>query len=114
MIEGNDLLCFHCNEVLSIRVEFDSFRLNERGRMCAFEIAVQFTHLLNDLEERFCESGPAPNPAGAREMAIVRTKLQEAKFWAVRAMSMRPENQDYGSPPGPKNPPTDPGKGHAA
>lgn len=28
-----------------------------------------------------------------REMSIVRTKLQEASFFAKRAMAMKPENQ---------------------
>lgn len=33
------------------------------------------------------------NSDAGREMAIVRTKLEEASFFAKRAMAMNPENQ---------------------
>lgn len=44
-------------------------------------------HMLNDLEEHCGKDG-------GREMAVVRTKLQEAAFFAKRAIAMRPENQE--------------------
>lgn len=74
------------NEQL-IRPEFNVHLLNEEGKVKANIIAFVFTDTLNRLEdEDVCGSE-------GREMAIVRTKLQEAAFYAKRAMAVRPENQ---------------------
>jgi len=69
-----------------IRSEFDVHMLNPGGIEKAREIARGFTTLLNDLEEHCGNRSP-------REMALVRTHLQEAAFFAKRAMAMDPENQ---------------------
>jgi len=68
-----------------IRPEFDVHILNPEGIEKARDIASCFSILLNDLEEHCGKDG--------REMALVRTHLQEAAFFAKRAMAMRPENQ---------------------
>jgi hypothetical protein len=70
---------------MTIRSEFDVHMLNEAGISKAREIAEVYSHAL-DAIERLC--GP-----DGREMAIVRTKLQESAFFAKRAMAVRPENQ---------------------
>lgn len=67
------------------RSEFKSRRLNEIGEVAAAEVAQAFSDFL-DAIEALCG-------ADGREMAIVRTKLQEASFFAKRALVERPENQ---------------------
>jgi hypothetical protein len=69
-----------------IRDEFAVHMLNQLGKDRAADIAKQFTVCLNNLE--------AIIGADGREMAIVRTKLQEAAFFAKRAMAVRSENQE--------------------
>lgn len=70
---------------MSIRPEFDVHLLNPEGIEKARNIASAFSTLLNDVEAYCGKDG--------REMALVRTHLQEAGFFAKRAMAMRPENQ---------------------
>jgi hypothetical protein len=70
---------------VAIREEFDVHLLNSDGIRKARDIAACFSILLNDLEEHCGKDG--------REMALVRTHLQEAAFFAKRAMAIRPENQ---------------------
>ena len=71
--------------------EFDSHLLNDRGIASALKIGASFDALLESLD-------PTDNritglcPKG-REMSIVRTKLEEACFFAKKAMAMQPENQ---------------------
>lgn len=69
----------------AIREEFDVHVLNHEGLRKARDIASCFSTLLNDLEEHCGKDG--------REMALVRTHLQQANFFAKRAMVTRPENQ---------------------
>lgn len=69
----------------AIREEFDVHVLNHEGLRKARDIASCFSTLLNDLEEHCGKDG--------REMALVRTHLQQANFFAKRAMATRPENQ---------------------
>lgn len=69
-----------------IRDEFAVHMLNQLGKDRAADIAEQFSVCLNNLE--------AIIGADGREMAIVRTKMQEAAFFAKRAMAVRPENQE--------------------
>lgn len=64
---------------------FDVHILNEAGIEKARMIQFEFEGFLEDLE-KVCG-------AEGREMAIVRTKLQEAAFFAKRAVAMHPENQ---------------------
>jgi hypothetical protein len=72
-------------EKKAIRPEFDVHMLNDVGIRKARDIASCFSILLNDLEEHCGKEG--------REMSIVRTHLQDAAFYAKRAMAIRPENQ---------------------
>jgi hypothetical protein len=53
--------------------------------------ALQMAEAFASLEERLCEL-VAPDFRG-REMSIVRTKLQEACFFAKRAMAEQQQNQ---------------------
>jgi hypothetical protein len=69
-----------------IRSEFDVHMLNEDGKGRAHDIAKVFSVCLDHLESIVGADG--------REMAIVRTKMQEAAFFAKRAMAVKPENQE--------------------
>ena len=64
---------------------FETHMLNTNGKIQAKAIADAFVAIQNGLEG-ICGEG--------REMAIVRTKLEEACFFAKKAMAMKPENQD--------------------
>lgn len=66
---------------------FKVHRLNPQGLAAAEGIARAFTQLLRQLE---AYSGPA----SGREMAIVRTKLQEASYYAKRAMAVNHTYQE--------------------
>ena len=66
---------------------FEVHRLNDQGMKNATAIAEAFDRLLRDLVG-LC-------PAG-RESSIVRTKLEEAAFFAKKAMAMQRENQQSG------------------
>ena len=68
-----------------MRNEFMVHKLNEQGLELARAIAVAFSNMLLDLE--------AIVPPG-RDRAIVVTKLQEACFFAKRAIADNPENQE--------------------
>ena len=60
--------------------------LNEQGIQNAKDMAVKFDELLNWLETTAkCQQG--------RELSIVMTKLEEACFFAKKAMAMNSENQ---------------------
>ena len=65
---------------------FEVYKLNEIGFNKAAGLQAEFQVFLNRLE-LVCGSD-------GREMAIVRTKLEEASFFAKRAMAMRSENHD--------------------
>ncbi len=62
---------------------FQVHMLNEDGKFKARAIAESFDYLLTTLEQ-ICPDG--------REMAIVRTKLEEASFFAKKAMANSAEN----------------------
>jgi hypothetical protein len=64
---------------------FQVHMLNDVGKEKAREIAQAFDQLLNEVEALCSPSG--------REIAIVRTKLEEACFFAKKAMASRPQNQ---------------------
>lgn len=51
----------------------------------AEQIAETFSQAMDQLEA-VCGSG-------GREMALVKTKMQEAKFWAVKAMATREKDK---------------------
>ena len=67
------------------RKEFQVHLLNESGIQKAVRLAERFTDFLNDIEQ---DTG-----AEGREVSIVRTKLEEASFFAKKAIACRPENQ---------------------
>jgi hypothetical protein len=68
------------------RQEFAVHMLNEGGKEKAQAIARDFGHLLDNLESVI---GSAPS----REMSIVKTKLEEACFFAKKAMASQAGNQ---------------------
>lgn len=70
---------------MKIRDEFKSHILSDGGLRKAEEIGSTFTEALDKLESICGKDG--------REMALVRTHLQDASFYAKRAMAVRPENQ---------------------
>jgi hypothetical protein len=67
--------------------EFESYRLNEKGKRTLFRVKASFDALLNELEGALIPS---------REMSIVRTKLEEASFYAAKALSLDHTNQENG------------------
>lgn len=70
---------------MSQRAEFAVHILNEEGKGKAAGLSASFNSLLNYLEATCGTDG--------REMAIVRTKLEEACFFAKKAVASRPENR---------------------
>jgi hypothetical protein len=70
---------------MKIRPEFTVHMLNDCGKEKAGAIAQTLSSALDSLEQVCGKEG--------REMAIVRTKLEEACFFAKRAMAQRVENQ---------------------
>ena len=68
--------------------EFTFHLLNDAGKEKANAIAVAFDKLL----QKLLKINPGPS---SREMSLVRTKLEEACFFAKKAMASNPSN---GSP----------------
>lgn len=64
--------------------EFTVHRLNENGLLACEELAKEFSNLLAVVEGHI--------PAG-RERSLVVTKLQEACFFAKRALALDSRNQ---------------------
>lgn len=67
--------------------EFEVHLLNEQGIEKARTLASLFDSLLDAVV--------AINPDKSREMHLVRTKLEEASFFAKKAMANQPENQKH-------------------
>jgi hypothetical protein len=67
-----------------IEPKFQVHMLNDSGIGKASELASKFSQLL-----RFCQDVGGQG----RETALVATKLEEACFFAKKAMANRPENQ---------------------
>ena len=67
---------------------FEMHKLNTPGMVAALDIADAFNELLIKLGT-LCPLCPM----NVREMAIVRTKLEEACFFAKKAMANLKENQ---------------------
>lgn len=68
-----------------MRREFTHHRVNEVGQTKLVAIGEGFSRLLDELESLAPEG---------REMALVRTKLQEACNWARRAVAAHAVNQE--------------------
>jgi len=62
---------------------FQVHMLNEQGKQSAQQIAEAFDELVKKL---------APLCGAGREYAIVRTKLEEASFFAKKGMASEPGN----------------------
>jgi hypothetical protein len=84
---------------MSTHPEFEVHILNEQGIANAKELANVFNELLTKVIE-ICErpgtSGSITLPRNAfngRYLSLVRTKLEEASFFAKKAMAVLPENQ---------------------
>jgi len=67
--------------------EFAVHRLNDNGMDKAQAVAEAFDACLTELEKYMVDP---------RCAAIVRTKLEEASFFAKKSMAMAPENQQQG------------------
>ncbi len=65
--------------------EFEVHKLNDRGFAVASDLALAFDVFLGDLERSIGTEGRYP--------AIVRTKLEEACFFAKKAVAQNPQNQ---------------------
>lgn len=65
--------------------EFQVHMLNDKGKAKAKEIAECFDRCLTGLKLH-CPEG--------RELALVKTKLEEACFFAKKAMANQPENTE--------------------
>lgn len=72
-----------------MRNEFQVHVLNDIGIDRAKGVGELFSEFLDKLES-FIPQTPSQN---GREMALVKTKLQEASFFAKRAIAVLPENQ---------------------
>lgn len=70
---------------MEVRQEFTSYRLNDLGLDKLRTLRDLFTDTLNQVEDLCGVDG--------REMALVRTKMEEASFFANKAMAKRAENQ---------------------
>ena len=78
---------------------FEVHKLNERGMGMAHRLQVTFETFLSEIVG-LCSVPPVvegrltPSPNGGRELALVRTHLEIASFYAKRAMALCPENQE--------------------
>ncbi len=79
---------------------FRVHRLNAAGVEAAEKLAAAFTDCLAVVELLL-----VPTAGAARELAIVRTKLQEASFFAKRGIASMPVNIDPEPWPQPYAPP---------
>lgn len=70
---------------IDIRKEFTAHELNETGVARVADVRKLFSVHLNNLSSVVGEGG--------REMSIVKTKLEEACMFAIRAVAVQPENQ---------------------
>jgi hypothetical protein len=74
--------------------EFEVHMLNPTGVAKANEIAQAFDQLLEKVITLSSQTAPGPQVVvKSRELSIVRMKLEEASFFAKKAMASLPENQ---------------------
>lgn len=85
-----------------MRQAFEVHLVNDDGKRKANLIAESFNQLVDELRVVIYRSDLARHaagtdltaaPVGGREFAIVMTKLEEACFFAKKAMALQPENQ---------------------
>lgn len=92
-----------------MNAEFEVHLLNDEGIKKAQELAEAFNELLNKViavSERPGTSGSITLPRSAingRYMSLVRTKLEEASFFAKKAIAVLPENQRQPAAVGPRH-----------
>lgn len=72
-------------QVSNIRPEFQVHMLNDAGKTKARALALIFSTALEQIE--------ATGVTG-RELALVKTKLEEASYFAKRGIASLPENQE--------------------
>lgn len=72
---------------MTVNAEFQVHKLNDEGMRKAIAIADAFDDLMEDLK--------ALMPEG-RALSIVKTKLEEACFFAKKGMAVDPVNQVIG------------------
>jgi len=77
---------------MHLHKEFEVHQLNEEGVKKARQLALAFDGLLTGVEELCGVTSQGATPVG-RELSIVRTKLEEACFFAKKAIALIPENQ---------------------
>lgn len=70
---------------MTIRNEFRVHTLNDAGKENAMRVAEVFSNALTYLEALDVDG---------RELAIVKTKLEEACFFAKRSIASKPSNQE--------------------
>lgn len=73
-----------------LRDEFTVHQLNEHGLEEALIVAGLFSDFLRRLEQHL------PDQTQERERSLIITHLQEAAFWAKRAIAEQPVNQKGG------------------
>lgn len=73
----------------TVHKAFEVHMLNNEGKVRAAAIAREFDTLLTRLEEIVTVS----ETGSTREMSIVVTKLEEASFFAKKAMASQKKNQ---------------------
>ena len=78
-----------------MRPGFATFMLNEEGKAKAARIGAAFDALLDALEAT-SGGGPDFRGGGERELALVRTKLEEACFYAKKSVAIQPRHQNNG------------------
>lgn len=66
---------------------FKVHMLNEQGKAKATKLAEAFTALLETVEQ-------VAGPGQSRELSVAITKLEEASFFAKKAMAQQPENHE--------------------
>ncbi len=74
---------------VAINKEFANHVLNDHGVARSGDITHAFDTLLNTLLHI--------NPDASREMSLVRTKLEEASFYARKALALNPVHQKVGN-----------------
>ncbi len=76
---------------MNIRPEFKVHMLNAAGKEKAAGIAEGFSVLLDGLNDIV---GTTADPVVGRAWSLAKTHLEEACFYAKKAMASQPENQE--------------------